>query len=53
MKEIDRRAVHFEVEAQDQFDQVAIGEHSRFIVELDKVKQRVSDKIARAGEVSS
>ena len=53
IKEVDRRALQIEIEAHDQFDQVASCQHSRFIIELDQVKQRVADKIARAGDVSS
>jgi predicted thioesterase len=45
--EIDRRRLGFRVEVHDELDKVAEGTHDLFIVERDKQKQRVQEKLAR------
>lgn len=51
---VDRRAVTFEVTARDAVDEVGRCTHERFVVTLDKVRERVNAKIAkvRQGPVS-
>ncbi len=48
--EVDGRRVAFEVVARDALEEVARGRHSRFIVEVAKLRERVAGKIARLGE---
>lgn len=45
---IDRRAVTFELTARDALDEVGRCTHSRFVVDIDKVKERVKVKIAKS-----
>lgn len=44
--EVDRRAVTFEVSGHDGQDEIGRGRHYRFVVEVDKLKQRLQAKIA-------
>jgi len=44
---VDRRAVTLEFTASDGFDELARGTHSRFVVDKDKLRQRLEDKAAR------
>ena len=48
--EVDGRRVAFEVVARDALEEVARGRHSRFMVEVAKLRERVAGKIARLGE---
>ena len=48
--EVDGRRVAFEVVALDALEEVARGRHSRFMVEVAKLGERVAGKIARLGE---
>lgn len=45
---VDRRAVTFEAAVRDAFDEVGRCTHQRFIVDLNKLKKRLSAKIAKA-----
>src|SRR3990172_1975241 len=45
---VDRRAVTFEVVARDAVEEVGRCTHTRFIVELAKLKERLTAKIAKA-----
>lgn len=47
---VDRRAVTFAVTARDAFDEVGRCTHSRFVVELAKMKERLAAKAAKARE---
>ena len=52
--DIDRRAVTFKVTARDSVDELAKGKHSRFIVDKEKVAERLAAKalkLAKAQEV--
>ncbi len=51
--EVDRRAVTFAVVARDTIDEVARCTHSRFVVELAKIKERLSAKAAKGKQESS
>lgn len=44
---VDRRAVTFEVTARDPYDELARCTHSRFIVDKDKLRERIESKAAR------
>ena len=46
---IDGRAVRFEVSAFDGIEQVCSGTHTRFVVNVGKLRTRVAEKTARAG----
>ena len=46
--EIEGRRVRFEISARDDIDQIARGEHERFIVDVDKTAERLKAKAARA-----
>jgi fluoroacetyl-CoA thioesterase len=48
VKEIDRRKITFDVVAHDGIDECCTGTHSRFVVDVDKLKERVSAKVAKA-----
>jgi predicted thioesterase len=37
------------VTAHDGIDQISVGTHERYVVDADKFKAGVTDKIARAG----
>ena len=47
---VDRRAVTFEVMAHDALDDVGRCTHSRFVVELARIKQQLTDKAMKASE---
>ena len=47
--EVDGRRVAFEVAVRDALEEVARGRHSRFIVEVARLRERVAGKIARLG----
>jgi predicted thioesterase len=48
--EIDRRKVEFTFEVRDELDQVGKGRHIRFVVTLDKQRERLEAKRARMTE---
>ena len=45
--EVDRRRLRFSFEVHDELDKIAEGEHERFIIDRDKKRQRLEDKMAR------
>ena len=42
--EVDRRRMRFKVEAWDEVEKIAEGEHERFIIDKDKFAQRLAEK---------
>jgi predicted thioesterase len=46
---VDGRAIDFEVTASDGIDEICRCKHNRFVVLIDKVKERVAAKKAKAG----
>ncbi|MBT5107931.1 MAG: LysR family transcriptional regulator, partial [Rhodospirillaceae bacterium] len=48
VKEIDRRKITFDVVAHDGIDEVCTCTHTRFVVDVDKLKERVQAKVAKA-----
>ncbi len=48
--EIDRSRVVFDISATDPLDTICTGQHERFVVDLDKTKQRLRGKSAKAAE---
>ncbi|SAL11842.1 Fluoroacetyl-CoA thioesterase [Caballeronia peredens] len=50
---IEGRAVRFDVAVFDDIEQVCAGSHSRFVVNVEKLKARVREKASRAGVVSA
>lgn len=48
ISDVDRRAVTFETVVRDAFDQVARCTHTRFVIEMERLKERLAAKIARA-----
>jgi predicted thioesterase len=42
--EIDRRRVRFKVEAWDEVEKIAEGEHERFIIDLARFEERLNGK---------
>jgi predicted thioesterase len=48
VRSVEGRKVTFEVVARDDVEEVGRGEHSRFIVDLDKLRSRVAAKAAKA-----
>jgi len=50
---VNGKAVSFEVTVGDAVDEVVgRGRHDRYVIEVDKVKQRLADKAAKAAEAS-
>lgn len=45
---IDRRSVTLEVVVRDAFDEVGRATHTRFVVDVAKIKERLAAKIAKA-----
>ena len=45
--EVDRRRLLFKIEAFDEVEKVAEGEHERFIVDWDRFNQRLAEKQKR------
>jgi len=43
---VDGRRVRFKVEAWDNLEKIAEGEHERFIIDLDRFEQKVTQKAA-------
>ncbi len=48
--EVDGRKIALEISASDAFDEVCNGTHNRFVVEIEKLKQRITAKAAKAKE---
>jgi fluoroacetyl-CoA thioesterase len=48
---IEGRAVTFDVSARDAMEQICSGTHTRFVVNIDKLKQRVAAKARSAAEI--
>ena len=46
---IDGRLVTFDLVAKDAIEEISRGSHGRFVVEVDKLRQRVAGKAAKAG----
>ena len=46
---IDGRLVTFDLLAKDAIEEISRGAHSRFVVEVDKLRARVAGKAAKAG----
>ncbi|MFV0281571.1 MAG: thioesterase family protein [Rhodoblastus sp.] len=49
VSKIDGRLVTFDLVAKDALEEISRGSHSRFVVEVDKLRQRVAGKAAKAG----
>ena len=47
--EVQGRAVTFEVAARDALDEIAKCRHSRFVVDVEKTRERLAAKVAKAG----
>ncbi len=45
---VEGRHVTFDVVVADDFDEVSRGSHGRFVVAVDKLKERVAAKVAKA-----
>jgi len=50
--EIDRNRVVFDVCATDPVDRICSGQHERFVVDVEKTKQRLSRKAAKFAEAA-
>jgi predicted thioesterase len=44
---VDRRKISFEVAARDELDEISVGTHARFVVEVAKTIERLQAKAAR------
>jgi predicted thioesterase len=51
--EVDGRRLRFSVKVWDEVEQVAEGEHDRFIIDNDRFQRGVSEKARRVARVSS
>jgi fluoroacetyl-CoA thioesterase len=49
VKTLDRRRVVFEISVKDDFDQVGVGTHDRFITDAAKSAERLRAKAQKAG----
>ena len=49
VSKIDGRLVTFDLAAKDAIEEISRGSHGRFVVEIDKLRQRVAGKAAKAG----
>ena len=47
---IDGRLVTFDLVAKDAIEEISRGTHSRFVVEIEKLRARVAAKAAKAGQ---
>jgi predicted thioesterase len=45
--EVDRRRLAFTFEVRDELDKIGDGTHERFIIDRDKQRQRLQEKLAR------
>jgi fluoroacetyl-CoA thioesterase len=48
--EVDGRKIVFEVVARDPVDMICKGRHTRFVVNVEKTRQKLKAKAAKAGE---
>ncbi|MFT4098060.1 MAG: thioesterase family protein [Rhodoblastus sp.] len=46
---VEGRMVAFDIVAKDALEEISKGTHSRFVVEVEKLRQRVAGKAAKAG----
>ena len=53
LAELKGRAAVFEVSASDGLDVICRGRHSRFIANVEQVKQRLLQKRAKAGQITA
>ena len=49
VKSIDRRRITFDIFVRDEFDEVGIGTHERFITDASKSAERLRAKARKAG----
>ncbi|HRD85737.1 MAG TPA: hypothetical protein PLF63_11250, partial [Rubrivivax sp.] len=49
LQAMDGRAASFEVQARDNVDLIARGQHKRFVVERTSTEKRLAAKAAKAG----
>ncbi len=47
---IEGRLVTFDLTAKDQIEEISRGSHTRFVVEVEKLRARVAAKAAKAGK---
>ncbi len=47
--QIDRRSVTFDIVATDGVEEICRGSHSRFVVEVEKLRLKVADKARQVG----
>jgi predicted thioesterase len=50
--EIDRSKVVFDVSATDPVDVICTGQHERFVVDVERTRQRLRAKAAKAAEAA-
>ncbi len=48
--EVDGRRLCFLVEAWDSFEQIGVGEHERFVIDVERFQKRVAEKAKGAEE---
>jgi len=48
VSEVDRARVVFEIVAADPLEEICTGRHERFVVNVDKTRQRLAAKAERA-----
>jgi len=49
LTKVDGRELHFDVEADDEAERIAVGTHTRFIVDSHRFSRRVQEKRERLG----
>jgi len=50
--EVDRRRLRFQLEAWDEVEKIAEGEHERFIIDLSRFDERLAAKQQQVGKLS-
>ena len=50
--EVDRRRLHFKLEAWDEVEKIAEGEHDRFIIDWSRFNERLEEKRQQIGKSS-
>ncbi len=50
--EIDRNKVVFDISAKDPVDAICSGQHERFVVDVQKIAQRLEDKAAMVADAA-
>lgn len=53
VSKIDERLVIFSLIAKDEVEQISQGSHSRFVIDIEKLRARVAAKAAKAGKSAS